>query len=183
MSKNNEKDIFEKMGTTVPGAFTTLGIGFAIFTLISIIFLILFYLIVFFGSFFDINLTPLTYQFAVVLIICIIFSAMPIVGIFFAINFFLEKIPELILTTSIEMNIWIWIIYIICFIFAIGIYLFNTISQFYVIFIVDYPTPNLKRKNQGYSILILIVSSIIGLIIGINFNNIISFISNLIFGL
>ncbi len=183
MSKNNEKDIFEKMGTTVPGAFTTLGIGFAIFILISIVFLILFYLIVFFGSFFDISLSPLTYKFAVVLIICLIFSALPMAGIFFAINFLIIKVPELILTTSIEMNIWIWIIYIISFIFAIGIYLFNTISQFYVIFIVDYPTPKLKRKNQILSILILIISSLIGLIIGINFNNIVLFISNLIFGL
>lgn len=183
MSKNNEKDIFEKMGTTVPGAFTTLGIGFAIFIIISIIFLILFYLIIFFGSFFDIGLTPLTYKFVGVLTVCNVFSAIPIVGIFFAINFLIVKVPELILITSIEINIWIWIIYIICFIFVIGIYLFNTISQFYVIFIVDYHTPYLKRKNQGYSILILIVSSIIGLIIGINFNNIITFISNLIFGL
>ncbi|MCK4239386.1 MAG: hypothetical protein KAX33_09705, partial [Candidatus Lokiarchaeota archaeon] len=107
-------------------------------------------------------------------------SAIPIGGIFIVLTLLIKNVPELILAMSIEINVWIWIIYIICFFIGIGVYLFNTISQFYVIFIVDYPTPQLKRKNQIYSILILICSALIGAIIGINFDMIFLSISTLI---
>jgi len=180
MSETIEKDLFEKMGDKIPRAFTTLAMGFGIYLLISITLLIIIFLLVFIGTFFNLGLNLITFKFTTVLLICLIFSAIPIGGIYIALTVLIKNIPELILAMSIEINIWIWIIYILCFIIGLGVFLFNTISQFYVIFIVDYPTPQLKRKNQIYSILILVFSALIGIIIGINFDMIFLSISTLI---
>ena len=183
MSKIVENDLFEKMGNKVPGAFTTLAMGFGIYLIISITLLIIIFLLVFIGTFFILGLNLLTFKFTAVLLICLILSAIPIGGIYIVLTILIKNVPELILDMSIEINVWIWIIYIICFFIGIGVYLFSTISQFYVIFIVDYPTPQLKRKNQRYSILILICSAVIGVIIGINFDMIFLSISTFIFNI
>lgn len=183
MSETLKNDLFEKMGNKVPGAFTTLAMGFGIYFLISITLLIIIFILVFIGTFFNLGLNLITFKFTTVLLICLIFSAIPIGGIYIALTILIKDVPELILAMSIEINIWIWIIYVICFIIGMGVYLFNTISQFYVIFIVDYPTPKLKRKNQTSSILILISSAIIGVIIGINFDMIFLSISTFIFNI
>ncbi len=183
MSETLKNGLFEKMGNKVPGAFTTLAMGFGIYLLISITLLIIIFLLVFIGNFFILGLNLLTFKFTAVLLICLIFSTIPIGGIYITLTILIKNVPELILAMSIEINIWIWIIYIICFIIGMGVYLFNTISQFYVIFIVDYPTPQLKRKNQISSILILISSAIIGVIIGINFDMIFLSIATFIFNI
>lgn len=183
MSETLKNDLFEKMGNKVPGAFTTLAMGFGIYFLISITLLIIIFILVFIGTFFNIGLNLITFKFTTVLLICLIFSAIPIGGIYIALTILIKDVPELILAMSIEINIWIWIIYIICFIIGMGVHLFNTISQFYVIFIVDYPPAQLKRKNQISSILILISSAIIGVIIGINFDMIFLSISAFIFNI
>ncbi len=183
MSETLKNDLFEKMGNKVPGAFTTLAMGFGIYLLISITLLIIIFLLVFIGNFFILGLNLLTFKFTAVLLIYLIFSTIPIGGIYITLTILIKNVPELILAMSIEINIWIWIIYIICFIIGMGVYLFNTISQFYLIFIVDYPTPQLKRKNQISSILILISSAIIGVIIGINFDMIFLSIATFIFNI
>lgn len=183
MSKTIENDLFEKMGNKVPGAFTTLAMGFGIYLIISITLLIIIFLLGLIGASFSVGLNLLTFKFTAVLLICLILSAIPIGGIYIVLTILIKNVPELILAMSIEINVWIWIIYIICFFIGIGVYLFNTISQFYVIFIVDYPTLQLKRKNQIYSILILICSALIGVIIGINFDMIFLSISTFIFNI
>ena len=105
MSKNFAKDIFEKMGDKVPGAFTALGMGFGIYLLTSIAILIIVFLITFIGNFFIIGLTPSTFKFTAVLLICMIFSAMPIAGIYITLTILIKNVPELIITMSIEINI------------------------------------------------------------------------------
>ncbi|GAH09986.1 unnamed protein product, partial [marine sediment metagenome] len=115
MSKIVENDLFEKMGNKVPGAFTTLAMGFGIYFIISITLLIIIFLLVFIGTFFILGLNLLIFKFTAVLLISLIFSAIPIGGIYITLTILIKNVPELILAMSIEINIWIWIIYIICF--------------------------------------------------------------------
>ena len=164
LQNENYDEIFEKMGEKVPNSFVTLGIGYGIGIFISIVLII--------GLFLISLVTPIfsesnwfNIKFILLITFCALISGIPVVGIYFAIALLLQKVVELTNLLTMELNSGVWFVSIIYFLFSLGMFLFNTVSQIYIIFIVKYPSPELKKKNQIYSILILIISTIIGIIV------------------
>lgn len=157
------------MGSKVPNSGITLAIGYGFGIFFSLILLIIYYLIGIVGANFLTDPSWLNIKLFIVLSFTVFLSGIPITGGFFVFSLVIQNAPYLANLFAIEMSYWFWGTFILYFFFALGLYVFNTLAQFYIIFIIDYPTPNQKKKNQYYSIIILIVSTIVGLIIIINY--------------
>jgi len=164
LQNENYEEIFEKMGEKVPNSFVTLGIGYGIGIFISIVLIIGLFLISLVTPIFS-ESSWFNMKFILLVTFCALISGIPILGIYFSISLLFQKVVELTDLLTMELNLEVWLVSIIFFLFSLGMFLFNTISQIYIIFIVKYPTPELKKKNQIYSIIILIISTIIGIIV------------------
>ena len=167
------------MGTKVPNSWVTLGIGFGLGIFVAVLLYILFISILFFGGSFIPDPSYLNPDFILILTFFALISGIPVLGLYFSFSLIFEWVLYLSDLFSIETSFWFITIMTIYFIFGIGLYLFNTFAQLYIIFIVNYPTPKQKRENQYFSILILILSTFIGLVLIINFNVIFTFIAEI----
>jgi hypothetical protein len=155
------KDPFS--GDNVPNSFVLFAMGLFGAIIISLILvLILGFFNYLFTSFFLRNTISLI-KYCLGLIYWVVLSSLPIIGIFFICLLPLNSI-EILNIMGIQPEINIWISFILFFLLSIGAYLFNTLSQVYLIREV-YSDMQVKRKYQRYTIIVYVISIIIGIIL------------------
>ena len=155
------KDPFS--GDNIPNSFVLFAMGlFGTIIISLILILILGFFNYLFTSFFLTNTISLI-KYCLGLIYWVVLSSLPIIGVFFICLLPLYSI-EILNTMGIQPEINIWISFILFFILAIGAYFFNTLSQVYLIR-EEYSDTQVKRKNQRYTIIVYVVSIIIGIIL------------------
>jgi len=155
------KDPFS--GENIPNSFVLFAMGlFGAIIISLILILILGFFNYLFTSFFLTNTISLI-KYCLGLIYWVVLSSLPIIGIFFICLLPLYSI-EILNTMGIQPEINIWISFIVLFFLAIGAYLFNTLSQVYLIR-EEYSDMQVKKKYQRYTIIVYVVSIIIGIIL------------------
>ena len=155
------KDPFS--GDNIPNSFVLLAMG--LFGAIVISFILIIIIGVFnylFTSFFLTN-TISVIKYCLGLMFWVVLSSLPIIGIVFIYVLPLYSI-EILNAMAIQAELNIWISFILFFLVAIGVYLFNTLSQVYLIR-EEYSDIQLKEKNQRYILIIYVSSIIIGIVL------------------
>lgn len=147
----------------IPNSFILLAMGvFGAIVVSFILILLIGFFNYLFTSFFLTN-TLTIIKYCLGLIYWVVLSSLPIIGIVFICVLPLYSIEILnLLANQAELNI--WICFILFFLVAIGAYLFNTLSQVYLIR-EEYSDIQLKEKNQRYTLIIYVSSIIIGIIL------------------
>jgi len=114
-----------------------------------------------FTSFFLTN-TLVLIKYCAGLIFWVVLSSLPIIGIVFICMLPFQSI-EILNLLAIQAELNIWISFILFFLVAIGAFLFNSLSQIYLIR-EEYSDIQFKEKNQKYTMVIYVSSVIIGII-------------------
>jgi len=156
-----DKDPF--LGDNIPNSFMLLAIGlFGSIVISFVLIMIIGFFNFLFTSFFLTN-TIILIKYCVGLIFWVVLSSIPIIGIIFVCLIPIHSIEMLnLLAIQAELNI--WISFILFFLVAICVYLFNSLSQIYLIR-EEYSDIQFKQRNQRYSIIIYVSSIIIGLVL------------------
>ena len=178
-SESKTKDPFS--GDNFPNSFLLLAIGlFGTLIISFVLILVIGFFNYLFTSFFLTN-TLIVIKYCIGLIFWVILSSLPVIGIAFIITLPFQSI-EILNLLSIQAEINIWISFILFFLVAIGGFLFNTLSQIYLIR-EEYSDVQFKENNQRYTLIIYVSSIIIGIILiftsNIIFSNFFTFISAL----
>ena len=178
-SESKTKDPFS--GDNIPNSFLLLAIGlFGILIISFVLIMIIGFFNYLFTSFFLTN-TLIVIKYCTGLVFWALLSSLPVIGIVFICMLPLHSI-EILNLLSIQAELNIWISFILFFLVAIGGFLFNTLSQIYLIR-EEYSDVQFKENNQRYTLIIYVSSIIIGIILiftsNIIFSNFFTFISAL----
>ena len=159
-SESKTKDPFTS--DKIPNSFTVLAIGlFGTLVVSFILILVIGFFNYLFTSFFLTN-TLILIKYCAGLIFWVVLSSLPIIGIVFICMLPFHSIEILsLLTIQAELNL--WISFILFFLVAIGAFLFNSLSQIYLIR-EEYSDIQFKERNQRYTLAIYVSSVIIGII-------------------
>ena len=168
-SDKKEKDPFS--GDNIPNSFLLLAIGlFGTLIVSFVLILVIGFFNYLFTSFYLTN-TLILIKFCAGLIFWVLLSSLPVIGFVFIIILPFQSI-EILNLLSIQAELNIWISFVLFFLVAIGGFLFNSLSQIYLIR-EEYSDIQFKVKNQRYTLIIYVSSVIIGIIL--------IFTSNIIF--
>lgn len=160
----------------VPNSFFALASGFFITLIISIILIVFIYFI---SSFLNgPQRAGLIVKYCVSLIFWIFLSGLPIIGLYFLIFFPLQSIV-IVNSLNLESSLGSWIVFILFYLIAIFLYLFNTSSQF-LLLKEEYMDEKLKRTNKICTILIFAIFTTLGIIFIFISNEIFTLILNFI---
>ncbi len=154
------KDPFS--GDNIPNSFVLFAMGlFGAIVISLILILIIGVFNYLFTSFFLTN-TISVMKYCLGLIYWVMLSSLPIIGIVFICLLPLYSI-EILNAMAIQPEINIWISFFLFFLLAIGVYLFNTLSQVYLIR-EEYSDIQVKKTYQRYTVIVYVSSIIVGTI-------------------
>ena len=162
-NKGEKKVSAPFLGDKLPNSFLLLAIGLFGAIIVSFVVIVLIgFFNYLFTSFYLANTVTLI-KYCMGLLFWVILSAIPLIGIVFVCKLPFSSI-EIVKLLNIQGEFNVWFSFILLLIVAIGAFLFNSLSQIYLIR-EEYTDLNLKERNKKNAIIIYLFSVIIGLIL------------------